>query len=83
MGICLLLWVRHLPSADSQRLSKISKVKGSKGRTNMLNLSRSVPEECDEKLLSEPSSTKTGGNEALTELLKSMRKQLNSLQGQV
>ena len=76
-------WVRHLSSADSQRLSKISKVEETKGRVKMLNLSRSVPEEYDQKLLSEPSSNKTGGNEALTELLKSMRKQLNSLQGQV
>ena len=49
----------------------------------MLNLSWSVPEECDEKLLSEPSSNKAGGDEALTKLLKSMQKQLNSLPGQV
>ena len=49
----------------------------------MLNLSRSVPEECDEKLLSEPSINKAGGDKALTELLKSMQNQLNSLQGQV
>ena len=49
----------------------------------MLNPSRSVPEECDEKLLSEPSSNKVGGDKALTELLKSMQKQLNSLQDQV
>ena len=70
-------------SAESQRLSKISKVKGSKGRVNMLNLSRSIPEECDEKLLSEPSNNKARGDEALTELLKSMQKQLNSLEGQI
>ena len=70
-------------SAESQRLSKISKVKGSKGRVNMLNLSRSIPEECDEKLLSQPSNNKARGDEALTELLKSMQKQLNSLEGQI
>ena len=79
----LIFAVGQASSADPQRLNKISKVKGSKGRVNMLNLSRSVPEECDEKLMGEPSSDKAGGDEAFTELLKSMQKQLNSLQGQV
>ena len=68
-------------SAESQWLSKISKVKESKGRVNMLNLNRSVPEECDEKLLTEPGNDKAGVDEPLTtEFLKSMQKQL---QGQV
>ena len=58
-------------------------VKGNKGRVTMLTLSGSVPEKYDEKLLSEPSINKAGGDEALTKLLKSMQKQLNSLQGQV
>ena len=79
----LIFSVGQTSRADSQRLSKISKVKGSNGRVNMLNLSRSVPKECDEKLLSKPSTNKAGGDEALTELLKSMQKQLNSIQGQV
>ena len=79
----LILAVGQTSSAESQRLSKISKVKGSKGRVNMLNLSRSIPEECDEKLLSEPSNNKARGDEALTELFKSMQKQLNSLEGQI
>ena len=79
----LIFAVGQASSADFQRLSKISKVKGSKGRVNRFNLSRSAPEECDEKLLSEPGSNKAGGYEALTELLKSMQKRLNSLQCQV
>ena len=41
----------------------------------MLNLSRLVREERDEKLLCEPSSSKAEGDEALPELLKSMQKQ--------
>ena len=45
-------------------------MKGSKRRVNMLNLGRSVPEECDEKLLSEPSINKAGGDKALTSYLK-------------
>ena len=45
-------------------------------------MSRSVPEECDENLLSEPSSNKAGEDKALTGLLKTIQKQLNSLQGQ-
>ena len=49
----------------------------------MLSLSRLVSEECDEKLLSESSSNKVGGDYALTELLKRIQKQLNSMQGQV
>ena len=77
----LIFAVGQASSAYSVRLSKISKVKGSKGRVNMLNLTRSVPEECEEKLLSEPSGNKAGRDEALTELLRSMQKQLNSLQG--
>ena len=56
-------------------------MKESKGRVNMLNLNRSVPEECDEKLLSEPGNDKAGVDEPLTtEFLKSVQKQL---QGQV
>ena len=71
-------------STEFKRLSKISKAKGSiKNRVNMLNLTRSVSEVCDEKLLTKPSSNKAGGDEALTELLKSIQKQLNNLQGQV
>lgn len=66
-------------SADSQRLSKILKVNKNKGKVNVLNLSRSVSDECDEKLLIEPSSNKVEVDEALTELFKSMQKQLNSL----
>ena len=50
-----------------------------KGKVNVLNLSRSVSDECDEKLLIEPSSNKVEVDEALTELFKSMQKQLNSL----
>lgn len=49
----------------------------------MLNLSRLVREECDEKSLCEPSSSKAEGDEALSELLKNMQKQLNNLQDQV
>ena len=49
----------------------------------MLNLSRLVREECDEKLLCEPSSSKAEGDEALPESLKSMQKQLTNLQDQV
>ena len=79
----LIFAVGQASSAGSQRWHKISKVKWSKGRVNMLNLSRSIPDEYDEKLLSEPTSNKTGGDEALTELLKSMQKQLSNLQGQV
>ena len=75
----LIFAVGQSSLADFQQLSKISKVKGSTGRVNMLYLSRPVPEECDEKLLSEPSSNKAGGYE----LLNSMQKQLNSLQVQV
>ena len=77
----LIFAVDQESSAESQRLSKISKVKESKGRVNMLNLNRSVPEECDEKLLSEPGNDKAGVDEPLTtEFLKSVQKQL---QGQV
>ena len=71
MRTFFLLWV------------KISKVKGSKGRVNMLNLSMSVSEEYNEKLFSESSGKKAGVNEAPTELHESVQKQLNSLQGQV
>ena len=66
----MIFTVGQASSADFQRLSKISKVKGSKGRVNMLNIQRSVPEECDEKLWSEASSYKAGRDEALSELLK-------------
>ena len=44
-------------------MSKISTMKESKGRVNMFNLSRSVPEECDKNLLSEPSSNTAGGRQ--------------------
>ena len=48
-----------------------------------MNLSRSVLKKYDERLLSEPSNNKAGGYKALTELLNSMQKQLNSLRSHV
>ena len=54
----LIFAVGQASLADSQRLMKISKVKESKGRVNMLNLTRS--EECDEKLFSRSSINKAG-----------------------
>ena len=67
---CLIMIMSQASSADSQQLNKISKMKGRKGRVNMLNLNRSVPKGCDERLLSELSRNKAEGDEALTELLK-------------
>ena len=65
-------------------MSKISIAKGSiKGGVTLLNLSRSVSEECHEKLLTEPSSNKAWGYDSLTDLLKSMQKKLNNLQDHV
>ena len=42
----MIFAVSQTSSASSQRLNKISKLKGSKGRVNMLNLSKSVPQGC-------------------------------------
>ena len=42
----MIFAVSQTSSANSQRLNKISKLKGSKGRVNMLNLSKSVPQGC-------------------------------------
>ena len=48
-----------------------------------MNLNRSVLKKYDERLLSEPSNKKAGGYKALTELLNSMQKQLNTLHSHV
>ena len=53
---------------------KILKLKKSKGRVNMSILGGSVPEDCDENLLSKLSSSKVGKYGEFTELLKIMQK---------